>query len=183
MAVDFLSDEAVQYCLSRLAYYIGQGGLRPLPNVVHDLTNVRNALRQMSLARHVGKIVVRTGTLQQRHADVARGTVAITGGFGMIGSLLAGWLARQSIGGILLLGRSGRGASAEGAVALAVAGSCVPVTMRRCDAGSAAEVAAAAASLGTASHLQVRYLVGMLWLGRWGLLFGSLRNLPTSVRD
>ena len=66
VAVDFLPPPAVQATLSRLAADLASGALRPLPRVVHDLAAVRAALRQMSQARHVGKIVVRARTLQQQ---------------------------------------------------------------------------------------------------------------------
>ena len=66
VAVDFLPPPAVNATLSRLAADLASGALRPLPHVVHDLAAVRAALRQMSQARHVGKIVVRARTLQQQ---------------------------------------------------------------------------------------------------------------------
>ena len=66
VAVDFLPPPAVNATLSRLAGDLASGALRPLPHVVHDLAAVRAALRQMSQARHVGKIVVRARTLQQQ---------------------------------------------------------------------------------------------------------------------
>jgi hypothetical protein len=74
VAVDFLPDPAVNASLRRLASSLGSGALQPLPAVVHELASVQAALRQMSQARHVGKIVVRAPTLQQHHegADKVR---------------------------------------------------------------------------------------------------------------
>ena len=66
VAVDFLPPPAVQATLSRLSADLASGALRPLPRVVHSLAAVRAALRQMSQARHVGKIVVRARTLEQQ---------------------------------------------------------------------------------------------------------------------
>lgn len=66
VAVDFLPPPAVQSTLSRLAADLASGALRPLPRVVHSLAAVRAALRQMSQARHVGKIVVRAHTLDEK---------------------------------------------------------------------------------------------------------------------
>jgi hypothetical protein len=66
VAVDFLPPPAVETILGRLAADLASQALKPLPRVVHDLAAVRAALRQMSQARHVGKIVVRARTLQQQ---------------------------------------------------------------------------------------------------------------------
>jgi len=66
VAVDFLPPAAVNASLSRLAADLSCGALRPLPHVVHGLSAVQAALRQMSQARHVGKIVVRARTLEQQ---------------------------------------------------------------------------------------------------------------------
>ena len=67
VAVDFLPDQAINSSLRRLAANLSRGALQPLPAVVHNLASVQAALRQMSQARHVGKIVVRSPTLQQHH--------------------------------------------------------------------------------------------------------------------
>ncbi len=67
VAVDFLPDQAVNSSLRRLAANLSSGALHPLPAVVHNLVSVQAALRQMSQARHIGKIVVRSPTLQQHH--------------------------------------------------------------------------------------------------------------------
>ena len=69
VAVDFLPPPAVNATLTRLAADLCAGSLRPLPNVVHDMAAVRGALRQMSQARHVGKIVVRAHTLKQEQGS------------------------------------------------------------------------------------------------------------------
>jgi NADPH:quinone reductase-like Zn-dependent oxidoreductase len=66
VAVDFLPPPAVNASLNRLAADLASDALRPLPRVLHEVAAVRAALRQMSQARHVGKIVVRARTLQQQ---------------------------------------------------------------------------------------------------------------------
>lgn len=68
IAVDFLPPSAVNASLGRLAAALSAGALQPLPVVVHDMSSTAAALRQMSQARHVGKVVVRTPTLQQYQA-------------------------------------------------------------------------------------------------------------------
>ena len=178
VAVDFLPNRAVQSALRRLSADLGSGALRPMPQVVHSLDSVQAALRQMSQARHVGKIVVRADTLQQNQGPAkvrpsgcghssfsarqafrahtcSQGTVVVTGGLGMIGSLVGAWLARQPVANVVLLGRSGRpGPDAAPLAQLLLAGCAAMVHLTRCDAGSADEVAASAAAACGSGHLQ-----------------------------
>ncbi|KAL4451846.1 hypothetical protein ABPG75_007508, partial [Micractinium tetrahymenae] len=155
VAVDFLPPPAVNATLSRLAADLSSGALRPLPHVVHGLAAVRAALRQMSQARHVGKIVVRARTLQQQQGE-EKGSVVVTGGLGMIGSLVGAWLARQQVSHVLLLGRSGRPGSDSGAAMELAAGlgSAAAFHLLRCDAASAEEVADVAAAATCGRRLQ-----------------------------
>ncbi len=53
LAVDFLSEDAVHAALMRVASAMAAGQWRPLPLVVHDLSSVQAALRQMSQVRRV----------------------------------------------------------------------------------------------------------------------------------
>jgi len=128
VAIDFLPGAEVQKAMSRVASGAASGALSPLPVACHGICNVSAALRQMSQARHVGKVVVTIPPPDlcgggQQSSDLPSGgfitgglTVAITGGLGALGILTAGWLASQGVGRILLLGRSGRTATAEAAV-------------------------------------------------------------------
>ena len=86
-----------------------------------------------------------------------QGSVVVTGGLGMIGSLVGAWLARQQVPHILLLGRSGRpGAGAGATMELAAGqGSAAAFHLLRCDAASAEEVAGAAAAAAHGLRLQV----------------------------
>ena len=54
----------------------------------------------------MGKVVV--GGASDGIKATMLGTVAITGGMGALGCLTAGWVARQGLRRLLLLGRSGR---------------------------------------------------------------------------
>jgi hypothetical protein len=58
LAVDFLPAGVIQQQLATIAAGAAAGVLRPLPVVAHGLGSVAAAMRQMSQARHVGKIVV-----------------------------------------------------------------------------------------------------------------------------
>ena len=107
VAVDFLPDEAVNMYLERLGSNLSAGKLNPLPLITHGLGSVRAALRQMSQARHVGKIVTRRDGIEDAHGP-SGGIWYVTGGLGMIGSLIASCMADTSADKIVLLGRSGR---------------------------------------------------------------------------
>ena len=136
VAVDFLPEAALHIAMQRLSNRLATGKLRPLPSASHSIANVVSALRQMSQARHVGKVVVSSllpppsslasssmgppppGGLSSEAAMAALGgsgsSVLIVGGTGTLGLLIAAWIASSaaaSSGGGLsidLLGRSGR---------------------------------------------------------------------------
>jgi NADPH:quinone reductase-like Zn-dependent oxidoreductase/acyl carrier protein len=109
VAVDFLPPASVQAALCRLSGRVAAGELRPLPSGLHTLANVTAALRQMSLARHIGKITVQVQVLGPSMA--MRGTVGnvlITGGLGSLGSITATWIAGAVPATVVVTGRSGR---------------------------------------------------------------------------
>ena len=103
--MDFLPEQVVQQQLRVVAAGAGAGVLRPLPVVAHGLGSVAAALRQMSQARHVGKIIINApAERQQLLPHQQPGLVAIPGGLGYLGSLVAAWLAQQGVQHLLLLG-------------------------------------------------------------------------------
>jgi acyl carrier protein len=117
VAVDFLPDRAIQSALARLSFQLASGKLAPLPQVVHSLSATQAALRQMSQARHVGKIVVRVPMQQPgaASAGAASGMALVTGGLGTLGSLTAAWLATNTKLHVHATGRTGRfGSSSSG---------------------------------------------------------------------
>ncbi|HTQ21751.1 polyketide synthase dehydratase domain-containing protein, partial [Mycobacterium sp.] len=73
----------IQRILANLADLFDAGILRPLPVTTFDIRRAPAALRYLSQARHVGKVVM---SLPDAWAS---GTVLITGGTGMAGSALA----------------------------------------------------------------------------------------------
>eukprot|EP00889_Picochlorum_renovo_P002059 jgi/Picre1/29089/NNA_004482.t1 len=72
------------------------------------MSNVSSALRQMSQARHVGKIVVSASHMSQREDTGTENAIVITGGMGTLGFQVANWAASQNMLNIVLLGRTGR---------------------------------------------------------------------------
>ncbi|MFJ1584957.1 SDR family NAD(P)-dependent oxidoreductase [Streptomyces sp. NPDC088197] len=98
--------------LRELAGLFAEGVLEPLPVRVWDVRRADEALRFMSQARHVGKVVLRL----PRAVDAAS-AVVITGGTGLLGGLVARHLvASYGVRDVVLAGR--RGANAPGADAL-----------------------------------------------------------------
>ncbi|WP_423203139.1 type I polyketide synthase [Krasilnikovia cinnamomea] len=100
--------DRIQQMLLALVELFQAGALRPLPTRTWDVRRAREAFRHMSMARHVGKVV-----LTVPPAWDPDGTVLITGGTGGLGALLARHLvAERGVRNLLLVSR--RGAAAPG---------------------------------------------------------------------
>jgi len=80
LAVDFMSADALHSALMRVSDGLAASKLQPLPTAAHDMRAVISAFRQMSQARHVGKIVVRPRPPLGQEA--CSGTILVTGGTG-----------------------------------------------------------------------------------------------------
>ena len=78
--------------------------LAPLPLVRWPMAEVSSAMTFMRSARHIGKIVLTQPAIAQGRLR-GDGTYLVTGGFGGIGCVLAGWLADHGAGTIVLNGR------------------------------------------------------------------------------
>ncbi|MFE9516124.1 SDR family NAD(P)-dependent oxidoreductase, partial [Streptomyces sp. NPDC006643] len=100
--------------LAELGELCAGGVLRPLPVSVWDVRRAGEALRFMSQARHVGKVVLSVPAPWAGDT----GTVLVTGGTGALGALVARHLVTEHGARHLLLA-SRRGPDAEGAAALA----------------------------------------------------------------
>lgn len=107
LAVDFMSGSAIHASLMRISQRIARGTLRPLPQVVHSLTNVASAFRQISQARHVGKIVLNLPEIPRQRLKM-QSRVIISGGTGSLGSLAAAWMLRNGSQYLHLLARTGK---------------------------------------------------------------------------
>ena len=110
VAVDFLPGWVVQTALQKVAAGVAAGMLHPIPIATHELSSVIAALRQLSQARNVGKVVVRhtPPPLSSGSSTSSAGRVLVTGGLGALGALVAKWLAGLGVTDIQLLSRSGR---------------------------------------------------------------------------
>ena len=71
------------------------GLLKPLPAVVFPLQEAADALRQLSTAKHIGKVVARVRSQLPAPEGAPTGSWIISGGLGALGSLSVKWLASQ----------------------------------------------------------------------------------------
>jgi len=90
--------------LADIAKRMEAGELAPLPFVHWPMAEVSSAMTFMRSARHIGKIVLTQPPVAQGRLN-GDGTYLVTGGFGGIGCVLAGWLADHGAGTIVLNGR------------------------------------------------------------------------------
>ena len=121
--------DRIQRILAELAALFGDEVLRPLPVTTFDVRRASAALRHLSQARHVGKVVMMMPDAW------AAGTVLITGGTGMAGSALARHVVtRHGVRNLILVSRHGPDApgAAELVTELGAVGAQVQVVA--CDA-------------------------------------------------
>ncbi len=104
--------DRAQEIFGELVELFENGELHPLPAHAWDIRHALDAYRFLSRARHVGKLVLSVPTPLN-----SEGTVLITGGTGVLGSLLARHLVtRHGVRNLLLISR--RGPAADGAAAI-----------------------------------------------------------------
>ncbi|MFG2653539.1 SDR family NAD(P)-dependent oxidoreductase, partial [Streptomyces sp. NPDC048436] len=105
--------ERIHELLTELTPLFDSGALLPPPVSTFPIGQAREALRHLSRARHIGKVVLSVAAPVRTD-----GTVLITGGTGVLGSLTARHLVtRHGIRHLLLASRSGQ--QAPGATQLA----------------------------------------------------------------
>ncbi|ORA11148.1 polyketide synthase [Mycobacterium asiaticum DSM 44297] len=131
----------IQRMLAELTALFEAGVLRPLPATTFDVRRAAAALRYLSQARHVGKVVMTVppalsaGPAGDGRSGLGGGTVLITGGTGMAGSALARHVVtRHRAPNVVLVSR--RGPDAPGATELTaeLTGAGAQVQVVACDA-------------------------------------------------
>ena len=116
--------------LDKLVKLFETGELRPLPLRSWDIRQASDAYRFLSRARHVGKLVLAVPTPLD-----PEGTVLITGGTGVLGTLLARHLVtRHGARNLLLVSRKGRAAENAAAIESELTELGASVRIESCDA-------------------------------------------------
>ncbi|ORA75496.1 polyketide synthase, partial [Mycobacterium malmoense] len=109
---------------------------RPLPVTTFDVRRASAALRYLSQARHVGKVVMVMPDAW------AAGTVLVTGGTGMAGSVLARHVvARHGVRHVVLVSRRGPDAPGAAELVAELGGAGAQVQVVACDAADRAALA------------------------------------------
>lgn len=99
--------------LEELLAAFADGSLRPLPVRVFALDEIREAMRYMAQARHIGKVVLRIASEAPQALQIkSAATYLITGGLGALGLETARWLAARGARHLVLVGRNAPGAAA-----------------------------------------------------------------------
>ncbi|MFH7598222.1 SDR family NAD(P)-dependent oxidoreductase [Streptomyces racemochromogenes] len=130
--------------LDELVALFEAGALRPLPVTCWDVRQAPAALRHLSQARHIGKLVLTVPA-----APDPDGTVLVTGATGALGGLVARHLV-SAHGARHLLLTSRRGPAADGAAALReelLAAGAATVTLAACDTADREALAALLAAV------------------------------------
>ena len=116
--------------LGELVKLFEAGELRPLPLRSWDIRQASDAYRFLSQARHVGKLVLTVPTPLD-----TEGTVLITGGTGVLGTLVARHLVtRHGARHLLLVSRKGRAAEGAAEIESELADLGASVRIEACDA-------------------------------------------------
>ncbi|KZS52828.1 hypothetical protein A4G26_19620 [Mycobacterium kansasii] len=145
-----VTPEQLQRAWSALSGLFAAGVLRPLPTTSYGLVQAGRAFRQMSQARHTGKIVLIPPTVFDPDA-----TVLITGGTGMLGGVFAEHLiTHYGVGHLLLVSRRGPGASGAGELQQRLTQLGAQVSIAACDVTDPAEVSALLAAIPAGHRLR-----------------------------
>jgi polyketide synthase 12 len=125
--------DRIQQMLAELAALFGDDVLRPLPVTTFDIRRAPVALRYLSQARHVGKVVMTVPTAPG--GVLGEGTVLIIGGTGMAGSALARHVvARHGVRNLVLASRRGPDAPGAGELVAELGAAGARVHAVACDA-------------------------------------------------
>ncbi len=136
--VSVMAPERLNATLTTVAGMFAAGVLQPLPITSYGLAQAVRAFRDMSQARHTGKIVL----LPPAVFD-PQGTVLITGGTGTLGAVFAEHLVRgYGVRHLLLVSRSGAAAAGAGELHQRLTGLGAQVTISACDVSDPGQLGA-----------------------------------------
>ena len=126
---------------------VSNGDIHPPPNEVFTLKNIGQAIRKLSAAKHLGKILLQLreddGTLisschqipfKPNHLFRNEGSYVIVGGTGGLGLNIAKWMTEHGATHILLLSRSGKIHSEDQLQFNSMKNRCSDICVEKCDA-------------------------------------------------
>ncbi|MFJ4923955.1 SDR family NAD(P)-dependent oxidoreductase, partial [Streptomyces sp. NPDC088725] len=144
----WVDPDDIQLMFVALMELFDRGVLRPLPVRSWDVRQARDAFRFMSMAKHVGKIV-----LSMPRVWDAEGTVLITGGTGGLGGVLARHLVgERGVRRLVLTSRRGAGAPGADELVAELSGLGAEVSVVACDVSDRAAVAGVLAGVEKSGH-------------------------------
>ncbi|UUV29029.1 SDR family NAD(P)-dependent oxidoreductase [Amycolatopsis roodepoortensis] len=135
-------EDRVREMLDEVSALFGRGVLTLPPRRAYDLRRAGEALRHVSQAKHVGKVVL---TVPRKPEP--DGTILITGGTGWLGGLIAEHLARRGARHLTLLSRRGDGTPGVGELIAKLSGLGAEVTVVKGDVADRGDVEAALAAV------------------------------------
>nr|WP_233261551.1 type I polyketide synthase [Vitiosangium sp. GDMCC 1.1324] len=127
---------------------ISAGAFTPPPIATLPISQVADAFRKMAQAQHLGKLVlmledpeVRVRVPAESRATIRRdSSYLVTGGLGGLGLSVAGWLAEQGAGHLVLMGRSGAASPEQKTAVDALSARGVRVTVAKADVADRAQL-------------------------------------------
>jgi NADPH:quinone reductase-like Zn-dependent oxidoreductase len=113
LAIDFLPPPLLGRLLRRVADKMADGRLRPLRSLSYSLASAAAAMRALAQAAHAGKVVAAApwqhGRLAGGSGSSGGANVAVTGGTGGLGLLVASWMVSTGeTKRVVLLSRTGK---------------------------------------------------------------------------
>jgi NADPH:quinone reductase-like Zn-dependent oxidoreductase/aryl carrier-like protein len=176
----------VRTLLEELLTLFAAGVLTPTPVESFPASRAADAFRKMAQAQHIGKLVIAMGerdvaihVAAEPSARVRRdGSYLVTGGLGGLGLSVAGWLANQGAGQLVLLGRSGATSPAQQTAVAALEARGARVIVAQADIADRPQLARVLQDV-TASGLPLRGVVHAAGLLDDGLL---LQQTPARFR-
>ncbi len=113
VALDYAPLSITENLLQRLSLLAATDTMRPITNISFTHGNISSAVRMMTRAVHIGKVVVSMSDENPDDTPKRLSSTTVVGGLGAIGATVAAWSADRGSPSLKLLGRSGRSSDAR----------------------------------------------------------------------
>ena len=108
VALDYAPLSVSEHLLHRLSILSATDTMQPITNISFTHGNISRAVRMMTRAVHIGKVVVSMSDENPDDTPKRLTSTTVVGGLGAIGATVAAWSAERGSPSLRLLGRSGR---------------------------------------------------------------------------